>query len=163
MREIWKKTFCSDNYAVSNLGRVKSLNKKTILNSFSNSQKYKKVDLYIKGEKKILVHDLVYRTFYPDTPEDFQIHHINLDRTDNRLENLIGLSVEDHYKLHKELKNKYNGKLSKPVLQYDLDGNFIKEYLSIAEAQRHGYNSICRCCKGITKTANGYIWKYKNT
>ena len=55
-----------------------------------------------------------------------------------------------------------------PVAQYDLEGNFIKEYSSAAEAAReNGYRAdvICWCCKGKLKTAYGFIWRriQKNT
>lgn len=52
-----------------------------------------------------------------------------------------------------------------PVLQYTLDGLFIKEYCSVTDAanavgcQR---GNIRACCKGRQKTAKNYIWKYKN-
>ncbi len=44
-----------------------------------------------------------------------------------------------------------------PVAQYDLEGNFIKNYSSIAEASRAlGTKSLIRL---DTKTSFGYIWK----
>ena len=55
-------------------------------------------------------------------------------------------------------------KKSKPIIQYDLDGNFIKEWLSATEAAKSlgkDKSNICICCKGKTKYAYGYIWKYK--
>ena len=56
-------------------------------------------------------------------------------------------------------------KANKAVLQFDLDGNFIREYMSINEARRMtGINSssIIRSCKGINNMAGNYIWRYKN-
>jgi hypothetical protein len=54
-------------------------------------------------------------------------------------------------------------KLGKPIIQYDLSGNFIKEWPSIAQAAVvTGYISgIKDCAKGRQKTAGGFIWKYK--
>ena len=53
----------------------------------------------------------------------------------------------------------------KPVIQYDLEMNFIKEWSSAAEAANSfGNNScghICDCCNGKRNIAYGYIWKYK--
>lgn len=52
----------------------------------------------------------------------------------------------------------------KPVLQFDLNNNFIKEYESITEAEKSlGKSShhINCCCKGKRKTAYGYKWRYK--
>lgn len=52
----------------------------------------------------------------------------------------------------------------KPILQYDLNGNFLKEYISIAEAGRIlKVNSCCivDCLKGNQKTCMSSTWKYK--
>lgn len=56
-------------------------------------------------------------------------------------------------------------KMSKIVLQYDLKGNFIKEWSSGKEAANalgiKSYGEISACCLEKTKTASGFIWKYK--
>jgi hypothetical protein len=52
----------------------------------------------------------------------------------------------------------------KPVLQYDLNGNFINEYQGVREAARFtGFydSSITMCCKGRLKQTKGFIFKYK--
>lgn len=53
---------------------------------------------------------------------------------------------------------------SKPVEQYDIDGNFIKSWESATIAGRtlnaHP-TSIRHCVRGITKTSHGFIWKPK--
>jgi len=52
-----------------------------------------------------------------------------------------------------------------PILQYDLEGNFIQEWESIAEANRKlniAQGNICKILKGKWKTCGGFIWKYKN-
>ena len=52
----------------------------------------------------------------------------------------------------------------KHILQYDLDGNFIREweYMSLA---RQEYNldkrSLQKACNGKLKTTGGYVWRYK--
>lgn len=56
--------------------------------------------------------------------------------------------------------------LSIPVLQFDLENNFLREYSSIIEAdnmycKNKRQNHISDVCKGKRKTAYGYIWKYK--
>lgn len=53
----------------------------------------------------------------------------------------------------------------KPILQYSLDGSFIKEWesakdASIAFGLKRGY-SFNRVAVGERKKAHGYIWKYK--
>lgn len=50
------------------------------------------------------------------------------------------------------------------VLQYDLDGNFLKEWRSISEAATNlkvNSDSITSACVGRHKTAGGFIWQYK--
>ena len=65
-----------------------------------------------------------------------------------------------------ESKNRIreNSPLKKPILQFSKYGEFIAEYNSVMEAERHTgchNQSICYCCKGKRKTCGGYIWKYK--
>lgn len=51
----------------------------------------------------------------------------------------------------------------KTILQYTKDNVFVKEYLSISEAEketgidRHG---ISKTCKNLQESSGGYIWKY---
>lgn len=51
-----------------------------------------------------------------------------------------------------------------PIIQLRLDGIFVKEFISIREAERitkiHS-STISRVCNGERKSAGGYIWKYK--
>lgn len=59
---------------------------------------------------------------------------------------------------------KYKGHSDKAVLQYSLDGNFIKEYKSIREAQRQTKvraTTIEKVLWNICNTAGGFQWKYK--
>lgn len=53
---------------------------------------------------------------------------------------------------------------SKPVLQYDLEGNFIKEWENQTEISKlYGISQSCisDCCMGKSKTSLRYIWRYK--
>ena len=63
------------------------------------------------------------------------------------------------------LKTRKNTWQSKPVLQYDLNGNFIKEFASQQEAQyimdKPKSDGIGAVCRGKQKTAYGYKWKFK--
>ena len=52
---------------------------------------------------------------------------------------------------------------AKPVLQFDLEGNFIKEWPSGKSVMRGlGVLSVHHCCRGEIKTCGGFKWKYKN-
>ena len=52
----------------------------------------------------------------------------------------------------------------KVILQFSLDGEFIKEFSSVKEASEEisiSKPAIMHCLKGKTKKAGGYKWKYK--
>lgn len=53
---------------------------------------------------------------------------------------------------------------AKGVIQYDIDGNKIKEYGAISTAGKENHlpnpYNITACCRGKLKTAYGYIWRY---
>ena len=56
-------------------------------------------------------------------------------------------------------------KQGRPVNQYSLDGEFIREWRCIAEAAdfyKVDRTSLGRCCKGKFKKSAGFVWKYKN-
>ena len=62
-------------------------------------------------------------------------------------------------KMSKSQKNK------SIVIQYDLDKNIVAEFQSIGEAARQtniGRSGISECCRGIIKSAGGFLWSYKN-
>lgn len=55
---------------------------------------------------------------------------------------------------------------TKRVLQYNLNGDFIKEYESskIASLSTNiNYSTIVMCCNNKIKTAGRYLWKYKDS
>lgn len=62
----------------------------------------------------------------------------------------------DKYDIHNEKHS--------PVCQFDLNGNFIKEYNTIHNAScctNISTGNIISCCNNYTKKAGGYIWRYK--
>lgn len=59
----------------------------------------------------------------------------------------------------------YESKCRKQVLQYDLEGNFIREWMSACECRRNGYNqsAVSECCRGERRRYKGFQWKYKTS
>ena len=76
--------------------------------------------------------------------------------------------IENRKTDYSKFLNAVHEKNKKPVLQFDLNGNFISEHKSAADAVRslkakkYSASRITICCKGIGKTALGYKWEYKN-
>lgn len=48
----------------------------------------------------IMEHVLAWQLYHGDKPKGYQVHHINGNRTDNKIENLILLSPIEHVRLH---------------------------------------------------------------
>lgn len=66
----------------------------------------------------------------------------------------------------RENREKLTKIVSKPVIQYNENGDFLKEWSSATEVARElGFNSrvINSQARGLRKKAYGFIWKYKNT
>lgn len=76
--------------------------------------------------------------------------------------------AEARAKASKSKKGKYTGiesPVSKAVDCFDLDGKYVRSYVSIAEAEKDtgvANPNISKVCKGIRSRAGNYIWKYKN-
>ncbi len=72
---------------------------------------------------------------------------------------------ERGWKRSQESIRKQVEKISKPVLQLDLNGTVLGEFSSASEADKYFSNGkghhISDVCNGKRKTAYGYIWKYK--
>jgi hypothetical protein len=88
------------------------------------------------------------------TPGENQIH----------IERTISFNRNWCSKISKSKKGKSVFNTKKPILQYDLKGNFIKEYESAKEAQRQtgiSNSAINNNLKNISKQSGGYVWKYK--
>ena len=68
------------------------------------------------------------------------------------------------YDLYDTFKLKYDFH-SLGVIQYDINGNKLKEFPSLTDAAEYvgltGTSGIAKCCKGERRSAGGYIWRYK--
>lgn len=79
------------------------------------------------------------------------------------------VTEEQKKKLSERMKGRWlneNSPTSKPVLQFDKEGNFIKRWANGGEAERAGIalrGNISKCCLHFPhcKTAGGYIWEYE--
>lgn len=82
----------------------------------------------------------------------------------NTLAALIHANKNRIYKKKEKVKkDKIDTRIK--VLQYDIDGKFIKEYPSFASTHRDGFciPAIRDCCYGKRNFTGGYIWKLKTS
>ena len=67
------------------------------------------------------------------------------------------------YNIYDEIKSNFKQK-TYPIIQFDLDGNFIKEWKDGNEIERilgYNKNKIQHVCNGKQKTSYNFTWKYK--
>lgn len=162
-----------------------------ILKPSINPYGYCVVGLFKNGtQKKNMVHRLVAEAFIPNPDNKPEIDHINTIKIDNTVflnedgsvnydktnlrwvtkkENMNNPLTKTKMQINarKRSKGKYGKEnpASKPIIQYDKDSNFIKEWNCITDVERKmGYSvsNISSCLRGKSNTAYGYIWKYKN-
>lgn len=151
-------------YKITKDGNV--INKTTgkIKSFYISNNGYKRVSLWIDGkQKKMSIHRLVALTYIPNPNNLPQINHKDGNKLNNNVDNLEWCNQEHNTKeaykigLIKSSTTKVN--------QYDLEGNFIKQWNSIKEACDElnlNHANISVVCKGNTnrKQVGGYIWKY---
>ena len=89
MEEEWRKIEGYDNYSVSNYGEVRNDKTKIILKLYLNIEGYYRIRLYKKKERKgELVHRLVAKAFIPNLDNLPEVHHIDINTSNNYFNNL---------------------------------------------------------------------------
>lgn len=192
MTEIFKpliyKGKQSNDYMVSNTGKVKSLEREIKYETTNQTGKkfiYKRVQpekllkasfdrggyLYISlpvkdvGIKYVKIHRLVAEAFLPNPDGKFYINHKDEDKTNNHVGNLEWCTQAEN--------NAYGTRSNRflKISKYSLNGNFIESYPTLREAGRSvqrpngktgegNRKSIKKCCDGLLNESMGYKWKY---
>ena len=179
---------------VRSLDRIDSNNhplKGAILKPYISNSGYLLVGLYKQHKRdRKLLHRLVAEAFIPNPDNKPEIDHINTIKTDNtvwlnedgsvnyektnlrwttRKENINNPLTKTKMQINarKPSKGKYGKKhhRSKPIIQYDKEGNFIREWDCANDVERVlgiSNKHIGSVCLGKRKSCGGYIWKYKN-
>lgn len=147
-------------YLISNHGRIWSFKNNKYIKTPSHKNGYLFVLLCFEGKSLYFsVSRLVAKYFVPNPNGYTEVNHRDENKKNNHADNLEWCTR----KYNCNYGNR-NANISRPVLQYDLNGNLIAEYKSACEATRQtgcDQSDITRCCQGIRKTAKGYLWRYK--
>lgn len=159
-----------DRYRVSNFGEIQSKITGRILKKEMSKGGYYVVFLYREGHirKTLKVHRIVCSAFKENPNNLPQVNHINMNKQDNRAENLEWCSPS--YNIKHSFANggrEHNKKMlllanHKEVLCKDMDGNVIQKYFSLSEASRDtgcNVSNISACCHGRINSTGGYKWE----
>lgn len=172
MEETWKDIPNYEGlYQVSNLGRIKSFYnyKRDGTNILKPRLKrgYYTIGLRKNGKRSwIGIHRLVARAFIPNPNHNPCVNHKDENKLNNNANNLEWCTVAYNNTYGTRIK-KVIEKTGKPVLQFDLNNNFIKKYNNLLEAAKENNiksrSSICLCCSGRYSHAGGYVWKHEGS
>ena len=177
--EIWRPVVGYDGYAVSSLGRVKSLERTVVrkngkknyvrermLKPANNGNDYLLVNLSKNGVEKVYgVHVLVALAFPEICGEPFEgaeVNHIDENSLNNVPENLNWLSHPDNCNHGTGIERSAKTR-SKTVYQHTLSGELVKEWQSTMEVERQtgwSHQNITACCNGKRKSAYNFKWSY---
>ena len=149
----WKKIIIDGKetfYSVSNYGEVRNDSTRTLLGGHVNNNGYRMVHLRQRMNKMCSVHRLVMKAFKPcDNMDDLQINHIDGNKLNNYIENLeLSTALEN---MRHSYINGLQPRKMRTCYQYDLDGNFIAEYINGNEAAKQlnlDYTTINHCMNG---------------
>lgn len=151
-------------YEVSNFGNVRSLKygKTRTLKHYKTRNGYQQVDLYKNSKRNHhYIHRLVATAFIENPDNLPEINHKDEDKTNNVVSNLEWC---DHiYNSNHGTRNeRVADALSEKVVQLTLEWEFIKEWESVNECGRNGFDksNVSACCNGKRKTHNGYRWMF---
>lgn len=158
MEEVWKDIEGYEGkYQVSNLGRVRRVE---ILPTYTHYRGYKYVNL---NRQHKYIHRLVASAFIENPYDLPTVNHIDENKDNNNASNLEWMSYYENNH-HGTAICRRSITRGKKVLQYNLEGNFIKEWNSAREIERElGYCnvSINQCCRGEIRKSKGYVWRFK--
>ena len=148
-------------YAITPEGEVWSYKSKMFLKPGVNNIGYLYVNLCKNGKRKsYVIHRLVAMAYLPNPENLPEINHKDENKTNNCLQNLEWCNRKYNINYGNRIERMVSSN-KKPILQYTLNGEFVREWPSATDVGKEVKNNICHCLKGDYKTAYGYKWFYK--
>lgn len=187
LEEIWKPVKdegFEDFYEVSNLGRIRSVDrvveskrgplnyKGRMISTPPNSDGYPAFNFCRAGSKKSAkVHQVVAKAFIPN-PEGYpEVNHIDENKENNNVSNLEwctrehnmnhGTGLQRMREHPNQVERRENSRV--PIVGIRISDEKLIRFESISEADRSGFQrrSLWSALNGYDKSHKGYVWCYE--
>ena len=158
-----------DDYVFYKDGRIYSKYWKKFLIPCVNNYGYVRIKLKCNDGKRRMFywHRVIYTYFNGAIPEGYEVNHIDENKQNNALSNLNLMTPKENINYgtcieRRAVKQINHPNKSKAVEALDKDGNVVKRYASMREAERNGFrnSNVSKCCMGLRRTCGGYAWRY---
>lgn len=159
--EHWRVISCASRYEVSDKGRVRRADTHKMLNGCKYANGYIVVRLVDNEGQRVrrLVHRLVAESFIPNPQHKRTVNHKNLNKIDNRLENLEWATDQEN-QLHCARIIHGNDR-EKPVLCVET-GEIYPNSREACRRIGRSHAGVWAVLKGKWKTCGGFHWKFYN-
>lgn len=163
----WKQITYAKLYEVSDYGDIRKIGSERLLigsttGTRNGVTRYKCHGIIGNNGKRVfnMTHRIVAMHFLPNPLNLPQVNHIDENKFNNSLSNLEWMSNKDNSRHSNKIK----------INQFDLQGNFIKQWSSLFEIGDSGFKKplISMCLnkklngKYLVTSYKGYKWEYAN-
>ena len=175
--EIWKIIEYASTYEISNFGNLRKKDTGYLISTRDNGNSYIGIPLKCNDGiyRNCYIHRLVAEAFL-EIPEELrhlegtrylQVNHKDECKHHNWVSNLewCDAKYNSNYGTHSQRVSQTLRDKSVNILQYTLDGEFVKEWnsqIEICEELNIKPTALCNALNGRSNNSAGFIWKYKN-
>lgn len=160
MIEVWEESRENPRYAVSSFGRIYDQDRDRFLSQSSDRAGYLRVKLWIHGVRETRsVHRFIVASFFEADISEFEVNHIDGDKTNNHIWNL---ELCDR---HENMMHAFANGLARPVYaprrvrivetgEVFASTGQVDRYLGVSSG------SVSKTIRGIQTTCKGYTFAY---
>ena len=151
-RDYWRKEFTTHGKSTSRLAHIwYSMRERCRCASLKSYKNYGGRGIYVCKEW-----DESFEKFYEWAINNGYSEDLTIDRIDND-----GPYSPNNCRWATPKEQAINRRTVKEVSQFDMSGEFIRNFPSIKDAEREtGATDIWGCLHGKAKTSGGYVWRY---
>lgn len=155
--------------SLANKGRRRIINKKYIkrklkyIPEFTERITKKGYVIICVNHKFVFKHRYIYEKVFGKIPEGKVIHHIDHNKLNNNIDNLVALTIGEHNSIHSKGKKQSHNIRSQKICQIDKKTLIlVKVYDRLSDIEGYNLGCISNCCNLKRKSHNGFLWYFYN-